>query len=74
MDNVFTPGGAIPTVDQVIAAVTMAHDVVFSECGTDEKLGNAWLVLELATEKLQELRVQLERADTGTAREVTHAG
>jgi hypothetical protein len=63
MDKLLTPGRAIPTVDQVIAAVTMAHDVVQLESDTNEKLGNAWLVLQLAAEKLQELRVELERAD-----------
>jgi hypothetical protein len=60
----FKPGQAISTIDQVMAAVSMAHDVVQRESDENVRLADAWLVLELANEKLQELREALEKADS----------
>jgi hypothetical protein len=64
MENAFKPGRAIPIVDQVMAAVSMVHEVVQRENDDNPRLGDSWLVLQLANEKLQELRDALEKADS----------
>ena len=62
----FNTGRAIMTVDQVMAVVSMAEHAVVSEGGANQRLGDAWLALQLAGEKLQQLRLELERADMVT--------
>jgi hypothetical protein len=70
---IFKPGQAIRTIDQITAAVSMAGDVVQNESATNQRLADSWLVLELADEKIQELRNSLEQADSSEARaEMAH--
>lgn len=49
-------------LDRVASAVNLAREVVENNHGTDQRLVDAWLVLELAVERLAEVREYLEEA------------
>jgi hypothetical protein len=61
-DAAFNVGSALISVDQVLSAMYTAEAVVMDEAATNKRLANAFPVLQLAEEKLETLRKDLEEA------------
>lgn len=52
--------GLICQLDRVNGAVLLARAAVFAEAGVNEELTGAWQVLDLATDRIQDIRRELE--------------
>jgi len=71
ISQVFDPDATIGQVDLVIGAVRLVERKIFFDEPQAEEL---WCTLQLALEKLQNIRTDLESAPAGipAANEVTH--